>query len=69
LPRAKRSNEQKNRQEKWLSSERNILTGLGSVNIRQPRVRDKREGSAFSSVILPKYKRRTPSLEAVVPEL
>lgn len=49
--------------------ERNILTGLGSVNIRQPRVRDKREGSAFSSAILPRYKRRTPSLEAVVPEL
>lgn len=48
---------------------RNILTGLGSVNIRQPRVRDKREDTFFSSQILPKYKRRTPSLEAAIPEL
>lgn len=49
--------------------ERDILTGLGSVNIRQPRVRDKREDASFSSQILPKYKRRTPSLEAAIPEL
>lgn len=49
--------------------ERDILTGLGSVNIRQPRVKDRREGASFSSQILPKYKRRTPSLEAAIPEL
>lgn len=49
--------------------ERSILTGIGSLNIRQPRVKDKREGVAFSSVILPKYKRRTPSLDAAIPEL
>jgi len=49
--------------------ERDILTGLGSVNIRQPRVKDRREDTSFSSQILPKYKRRTPSLEAAIPEL
>lgn len=49
--------------------ERDILTGLGSVSIRQPRVRDKRKDTPFSSQILPKYKRRTPSLEAAIPEL
>ncbi len=49
--------------------ERDILTGLGSVNIRQPRVKDRREEASFSSQILPKYKRRTPSLEAAIPEL
>ena len=49
--------------------ERDILTGLGSVNIRQPRVKDRRRDSFFSSQILPKYKRRTPSLEAAIPEL
>src|SRR5271154_2393584 len=49
--------------------ERDILTGLGSVNIRQPRVKDRREDASFSSQILPKYKRRTPSLEAAIPEL
>jgi len=49
--------------------ERDILKGLGSVNIRQPRVKDRREDSSFSSQILPKYKQRTPSLEAAIPEL
>jgi transposase-like protein len=49
--------------------ERDILTGLGAINVKQPRVRDKREGASFLSKILPKYKRRTPSLEAVIPEL
>jgi len=49
--------------------ERGVLTGIGSINVRQPRVRDKREGASFSSKILPRYKRRTPSLEAAIPEL
>jgi transposase-like protein len=49
--------------------ERNVLTGLGAIDIRQPRVRDKRGGLPFSSKILPKYKRRTTSLEAAIPEL
>lgn len=48
---------------------RDILTGIGSLNVRQPRVRDKREKAFFSSGILQKYKRRTPNLDAVVPEL
>jgi transposase-like protein len=49
--------------------ERDILSGIGSINIRQPRVKDRREGSCFSSKILPKYKRRTPNLDAAIPEL
>lgn len=48
---------------------RNILTGIGSLNIRQPRVRDKRENEFFSSAILRKYKRRSPGIDAAVPEL
>jgi transposase-like protein len=48
---------------------RDILTGIGSLNVRQPRVRDKRENEFFSSTILQKYKRRTPSIDAAVPEL
>lgn len=48
---------------------RNILTGIGSLNIRQPRVRDKRENEFFSSAILRKYKRRAPSIDAAIPEL
>lgn len=48
---------------------RDVLTGIGPINIRQPRVRDKRNGEAFSSAVLPKYKRKTASLERLVPEL
>ena len=48
---------------------RDILTGLGPINIRQPRVRDKRDGECFSSSVLPKYKRKTQSLEQLIPEL
>lgn len=48
---------------------RNILTGMGPIPVQQPRVRDRREGHSFSSGILPKYKRRTKSLDALIPEL
>jgi putative transposase len=53
--------------------ERDIQTGIGSVRVRQPRVRDRgADGSskiAFSPGILPKHARRTKSLEAVLPIL
>jgi len=48
---------------------RDILTGIGSLNVQQPRVRDKRGNEFFSSAILQKYKRRAPSIDAAVPEL
>lgn len=48
---------------------RSILTGVGPIPIQQPRVRDRREGHSFSSTILPKYKRRTKSLDVLIPEL
>ena len=48
---------------------RDVLTGVGPINVSQPRVRDSRKNESFSSAILPKYKRKTKSLEAVIPEL
>lgn len=45
--------------------ERQLQTGLGPVCVKQPRVRDK----SFTSAILPKYLRRVPSLEALIPAL
>ena len=53
--------------------ERSIMTGIGPVTVRQPRVRD-RAGEAgerirFSPYILPRYARRTKSLEALIPIL
>lgn len=49
--------------------ERAIQTGLGEIAIKQPRVRDKREGKKFTSQILPPYLRRTSSLDALIPAL
>ncbi len=44
---------------------RDIHTGIGLINVKKPRVR----GSTFLSSILPKYKRRIPSLEEFIPAL
>ena len=48
---------------------RNLLTGIGPINIRQPRVRDKNSMEGFSSSILPKYKRKTQNIERLLPDL
>ena len=49
--------------------ERALLTGIGRVTVKQPRVRDKREGKSFTSTILPRYMRRIPSLDNLIPVL
>jgi transposase-like protein len=49
--------------------ERSILTGIGPLPVKQPRVRDKREGETFTSMILPRYLRRVPSLDTLIPVL
>jgi transposase-like protein len=55
--------------------EREVMTGIGAVGVRQPRVRD-REASAddperirFTPTILPPYARRSKSLEMLIPIL
>ncbi|HUU02988.1 MAG TPA: IS256 family transposase [Myxococcota bacterium] len=49
--------------------ERDLITGVGSVNIKQPRVRDEREGEKFTSKILPPFLRRASSVDALIPVL
>jgi putative transposase len=53
--------------------EREIMTGIGAIAVRCPRVRDRGgEGSErirFSSAILPPYARRSKSLEVLIPIL
>ena len=53
--------------------EREIMTGIGPVAIRQPRVRDREaaegERIRYSSSILPPYARRSKSLEVLIPVL
>jgi transposase-like protein len=53
--------------------EREIMTGIGSVAVRQPRVRDREatdgERVRFTPSILPPYARRSKSLEVLIPIL
>ncbi len=49
--------------------ERRVATGAGLLEIRQPRVDDRREGHRFTSAILPRYARRSPSLDVLIPVL
>ena len=49
--------------------ERSLLTGIGPLAVKQPRVRDKREGKSFASAVLPRYMRRIPSPDNLIPVL
>ena len=53
--------------------EREIMTGIGPVTVRCPRVRDRAAEDSqrirFSSAILPPYARRSRSLEVLIPIL
>jgi putative transposase len=52
--------------------QRTIITGIGPVEVQQPRVHDRRsteEHEKFSSSILPPYLRKTKSLEELIPWL
>lgn len=54
--------------------EREVMTGIGPVGVRQPRVRDRGAGDGagrirFTPAILPPYARRSRSLEVLIPIL
>ena len=53
--------------------ERDVQTGIGPVTVKVPRVRDRATTASkkirFTSKILPKYMRKTRSLEALIPWL
>jgi len=52
--------------------EREILTGIGKVAVKQPRVRDRRppdQREYFTPAVLPKYLRKTKSMEELIPWL
>ena len=51
---------------------RKIVTGVGQVEVQQPRVRDRRppdQAEPFTSKILPPYLRKTKSIEELIPWL
>ena len=47
---------------------REVTTGIGKIPIKQPRIHDRRVGQHFTSAILPKYARRSPS-DTLIPTL
>jgi len=52
--------------------ERNILTGLGPIDVQQPRVLDRRPGGqreTFTPNVLPPYLRRTKNVDEAIPWL
>lgn len=52
--------------------ERSIQTGIGDIEVKKPRVRDRRgvdQREKFSSTILPPYLRRSKSIEELIPFL
>src|SRR3974377_2569527 len=51
------------------SPERMLVTGVGPLKIRQPRVHDRRDGELFTSNILPRYMRRVPTIDRLLPVL
>ena len=49
-----------------------LMMGIGKVRVKQPRVRDKRppeQREFFTSAVLPKYLRKTKSMEELIPWL
>ena len=49
--------------------ERELMTGVGPLPVKQPRVRDRSGQIRFTSKILPPFLRRVPSLDALIPVL
>ncbi len=48
---------------------RAVMTGAGMVEVKAPRVDDRRDDEKFSSVVLPAYMRRSPKVTEVLPLL
>jgi hypothetical protein len=48
---------------------RTVTTGAGMVEVKAPRVDDRREGQRFASAILPAYMRKSPKVTEVLPVL
>lgn len=49
--------------------EREIITGIGPLAVKQPRARVRNGDIKFTSKILPPFLRRVPSIDALIPVL
>ena len=51
------------------SRPRKVTLGSGTIEVKAPRVNDRRSGQKFESKILPPYLRKSPNVESVLPLL
>jgi len=51
------------------AGQRTVTTGAGQVEVKAPRVGDRREGERYRSAILPVYMRKSPKVTEVLPLL
>ncbi len=49
------------------SKSRKITTGAGTIEIKAPRVNDRREDKKYTSSILPPYLRKSKNVESILP--
>ncbi len=49
--------------------EREVVSGIGPLPVKKPRVRDRSGQHSFTSKILPPFMRRVPSIDALIPVL
>lgn len=49
--------------------ERKLTLGSGTIDLKAPRVNDRRDGCKFTSAILPPYLRKSPKVESLLPVL
>lgn len=52
-----------------VGKKRTVTIGGASIELQQPRVDDRREGESFLSAILPRYLRKSPKVESLLPLL
>ena len=50
-----------------VAQERSITVGSGTMQLKAPRVNDRRIGEKFNSFILPPYVRKSPKVESLLP--
>ena len=51
------------------SKPRKVTLGCGTIEVKTPRINDRRDGEKFEAKILPPYLRKSPNVESILPAL
>jgi len=52
-----------------VAASRSVTVGSGTIDVKAPRINDRRDNEKFSSFILPPYMRKSPKVESLLPIL